>query len=438
MRVRSRIHRHVRKALKVLASLLLLYVMSSLVFDFLIWHEIHSIRREGDPITLAQHIPPVPPDAQNGAIIYQKAFRLIDSQREFTALHSLIFQKQGGENATAWTQARAEIPNFMPVVELAREAASKSRCSFKADWKRGYFPANPDVRLLSDLLCAYSLVLDHDGDNDAAISNLELALRAADSIKNDHTYISCLIRMSLCKTIADTAYKIVLDHGVDQNKARILCDALAWDSFEAEIPVMLKCERATYSNTYDEIARSGSLPSELYDADSFSKWRRFQGSLIARPLLRADQLRYLRAMRRTIKDCGIPFRKLPAPEQHGAYEGDCEIGFWLSDVFDIDIRGLRSSVDSYRAHINGTRVAIALCVYSARIGKYPQSLDDLTKLGWKLDLQDPFSGKDFVYKPQPNGFLLYSIGPDLTDNGGKQDEDDPIPPDGYDMVWAER
>jgi len=40
-----------------------------------------------------------------------------------------------------------------------------------------------------------------------------------------------------------------------------------------------------------------------------------------------------------------------------------------------------------------------------------------SRLGWKLP-QDPFSGKDFVYKRQGKGFLLYSIGENLKDDGG--------------------
>ena len=33
--------------------------------------------------------------------------------------------------------------------------------------------------------------------------------------------------------------------------------------------------------------------------------------------------------------------------------------------------------------------------------------------------QDPFSGKPLVYRPQGTNWLLYSVGPDRVDNGGK-------------------
>ena len=40
-----------------------------------------------------------------------------------------------------------------------------------------------------------------------------------------------------------------------------------------------------------------------------------------------------------------------------------------------------------------------------------------TKLGWKLP-DDPFSGKALIYKPRAKGFVIYSIGPNMKDNGG--------------------
>jgi hypothetical protein len=34
--------------------------------------------------------------------------------------------------------------------------------------------------------------------------------------------------------------------------------------------------------------------------------------------------------------------------------------------------------------------------------------------------QDPFDGQPLRYRPQGHGYMLYSIGPDLKDDGGKR------------------
>jgi hypothetical protein len=54
--------------------------------------------------------------------------------------------------------------------------------------------------------------------------------------------------------------------------------------------------------------------------------------------------------------------------------------------------------------------------YKKEHGAFPR---DLSVLGAQ-DLVDPCTGKPLVYRPEPNGFLLYSAGPDLTDDGGAE------------------
>ena len=53
---------------------------------------------------------------------------------------------------------------------------------------------------------------------------------------------------------------------------------------------------------------------------------------------------------------------------------------------------------------------------------------------WPLE-KDPFTGLDFIYRPQVKGFLLYSLDKDLQDNGGityTKGSEDGAP---RDIVW---
>ena len=49
-------------------------------------------------------------------------------------------------------------------------------------------------------------------------------------------------------------------------------------------------------------------------------------------------------------------------------------------------------------------------------GRIPDQLRQA--LEWETP-EDPFSGKDFVYRRDDKGYLLYSLGSDLDDDGGK-------------------
>jgi hypothetical protein len=68
-------------------------------------------------------------------------------------------------------------------------------------------------------------------------------------------------------------------------------------------------------------------------------------------------------------------------------------------------------------------LSLALREYRQRHGRYPASLKALAPAIFEGLPTDPFSQKPFVYRPKGKGYLLYSVGPDRTDNGGK-----PVPP----------
>ena len=67
-------------------------------------------------------------------------------------------------------------------------------------------------------------------------------------------------------------------------------------------------------------------------------------------------------------------------------------------------------------------------------GQYPKNLNELVTTGYLKNLpMDCFSDKPLVYKKTDDDFLLYSYGPDCTDNGGKPGYNN----DGqYQMWWG--
>jgi hypothetical protein len=83
--------------------------------------------------------------------------------------------------------------------------------------------------------------------------------------------------------------------------------------------------------------------------------------------------------------------------------------------------GLAAAEAQYRAAMcfELTKLAFALAQYRADHGSYPPKLADLLpKYVAKLP-QDVFSDADFHYRCEGGGFLLYSVGPNGQDNGGK-------------------
>jgi hypothetical protein len=82
--------------------------------------------------------------------------------------------------------------------------------------------------------------------------------------------------------------------------------------------------------------------------------------------------------------------------------------------------------DRANARLELTRVAIALAIYRAEQGAYPNKLDDLAPgILDKVPL-DFFNSQPFHYSREGNGYLLYSVGENGIDDGGKSDVDNPL------------
>jgi hypothetical protein len=69
-----------------------------------------------------------------------------------------------------------------------------------------------------------------------------------------------------------------------------------------------------------------------------------------------------------------------------------------------------------------TEISLALAAYRADRGGYPAALDDLTPAYLPAIPPDLFCEKPPIYHPMPTGYLLYSVGPDMIDNGGGNDD----------------
>jgi len=76
----------------------------------------------------------------------------------------------------------------------------------------------------------------------------------------------------------------------------------------------------------------------------------------------------------------------------------------------------------YRAKISheSTVTILALKQYRLEKNEYPAILDELVTAGYLKELPtDPYSDKPLVYKRIGDDFILYSVGPNFTDDGGE-------------------
>src|SRR5262249_44409239 len=70
-------------------------------------------------------------------------------------------------------------------------------------------------------------------------------------------------------------------------------------------------------------------------------------------------------------------------------------------------------------------LAFALAWYHADHRRYPKALGELQPKYLAEIPQDISSGNSLIYRPTGDGYLLYSVGPNGKDDGGRGREDEP-------------
>jgi hypothetical protein len=77
-----------------------------------------------------------------------------------------------------------------------------------------------------------------------------------------------------------------------------------------------------------------------------------------------------------------------------------------------------------KTDVHATVAVLAILRYSKDKGSFPEDLEQLISAGYlKQPPDDVFSVKPLVYRKTDDDFILYSVGPNLTDEGGEYSRD---------------
>jgi hypothetical protein len=154
---------------------------------------------------------------------------------------------------------------------------------------------------------------------------------------------------------------------------------------------------------------------------------------VSRAFSYAAQSCQLDLMREYLEAASKPFYEGKAPEPFPAAQG-----WWWGSPNVLVIKTLRPSLDAYRGSVENHRASIRvlrlLNALQTRVGADAGQPSKLPDLGLPSDvITDPFDGQPLRVKKLPQGWLIYSVGPNGIDDGGVLDNktDVGLGPPGY-------
>ncbi len=387
--------------------------------------EITAIKAKGEPITPADLIGKPIPDADNGAVVYERVFTLMDSGKYDAPQKALEeFAYSGSPDPQLLTKARQAFTQIRPVLDMVEEAASRPRCRFPMNPSDFALPPeNARLRSIARLILATTKLCEREGRTDDAVRYARLGFMHADSRKDRPTIMDVLVREAILQIASSAMRDAFRQVNVSEQQSKGVFDVLANIDMDAQYIIALQGERIILLEQAASMPGwslvQDSLPKSISDNVIGTAVSRVAGLAYDEACPRGDRADWLRFMATQIEGVRLSYKEA---RSRGLFHNRSAwpVYAMLSEMCGSHLGTLQfRRFEAKSRMITCDQVLLALLAYKARFGGYPSSIQELkSKLGWKLPV-DPFTGKDFIYKKQTKGFILYSVGPDMNDDGGQ-------------------
>jgi len=409
-----------------------------------------DLEKDGRPMRAADVIPPQVPDAQNGAMLYASGALLLKAQpspetgQPDARREDLLgyLSAQAGE-FTAGTLDPNQHAEFRQLIEqevvtsalsAIRQGTQRPACRFDCDYETGMSmnPQLSDLKTLARILAAKACLEGEAGRPEAAWDLVQALAKMADGLRTEPTIMSQLVRMALNGLSCATIQKLGSTTLPDNQQYDSLMSFL--DTLDDLRPLVLAVdgERLLMGEWLFTLPK-GELYKELGQVFSEDYWPEIVHRLVFlritfKPFFLGDHAAYLQLMRKYAQFFEQPF----SADRRDNLEKE-----WLAvPKRYLLTRSLTPAIGRIKeihcrmvANVRITRTGLALLRYRETHGSLPETLDALG-LG---DVSDPFTGKPLLYHSDGKGFIVYSVGEDLKDNGGSPRQ--PKRHTDFDIVW---
>jgi hypothetical protein len=415
----------------VVIALILLPLLGIAIFHLMtgraLEKRMNAVRAQGLPITLdeldASYT--IPPDVENAADLYLDAFNnLVKWSGEDKERLPLV----GNASLPARTAAISE-PNQILIREyladnqetlkILHEAASLPHARYPVDLSQGFDSLTPwlsQVRQCARLLQLQALMHVEQDDPNQALNSVRSGLALAQSLKSP-ILIDYLVRIAASAMQLQTLERIMcrssLTHEQLESMAKLVHDPQAAFS----IKYALIGERCTGLSVF-------RMPLRAMNGMAVSDNpmpRLVLGPMRAVGLLKREAVGYLDIMQDYIQATD-----LPAPEGVATAKGIAQAvergqrGGFLTRMFAPALGRVMELESRAQAHRLVAYCALAVEQYRLGTGELPESLDKLVPQYLDTVPLDPFDGQPLRYRLLNQGFVVYSIGEDLSDDGGQE------------------
>jgi hypothetical protein len=313
-----------------------------------------------------------------------------------------------------------------PELAQLREASQRPKTKFPVLWERGIAAQIPHLGPMQRTTQVYRLGVAANlakGNNAAAMQYLRDGFRVYYALRTECALVSGLVRISCLRVIEEA----VIEDGALQKwsveELREIESLLATVNLANDYEFAIESERALVNTVYGEmIGKSDGELSKFGNMAGISN-ARTSLSLYPRGWFRLSQVKTNEYFDQRIRS-GLQIKSNP-PEDALLRPG---VGFFQRlpyVLFVLTVPALNDVQKKY-AHASAfhdqVRIACALERFRRKNTSYPENLDALSPEIVATVPADPVNGLPMRYRRTgDDAFILWSVGPNLIDDGGKSD-----------------
>jgi hypothetical protein len=323
-----------------------------------------------------------------------------------------------------------ELDNVAAALAKARELADRPHGRYPVVWRDDYIgtvmPHLDHPRTVVRMLSIDALVRSRDGDGEGAVRSCRAALNVGRSIGDEPATVSQRVRAAC---ILATVHELERVLASTQPSPGTLAEMQTSLELEDAQPFLLRSLRAARVAYFQPLEL---MRTRQFDRGGYGLRPSLLGStadgLVDQQRAAACEAAYLRWTTAMVEAAKLPtesqearLRLLPEPKEQlpvlmaAMSRGDD----WVQ---------IARYFNRVHAELRCATVALAAERYRLAKNRWPDKVDDLIPQYLAAVPADPFDGKPLRFARRPDGGVIYSVGPDQIDDGGKQDRKHPEQP----------
>ncbi len=384
--------------------------------------ELAKIRAAGEPLTMAEAAPRADSPQTNAAMLYLQVFQVsFDPATAASNQNTGLNRYQIPSDWKTGDMTTAELmrpvladPRCQDDLRVIRRASLRPECAFPVRWEDGadaLFPHMARMRQATRLAAAQAMLCAKDGEPDEAVDWLCTGYRMADHASLEPTLIGQLVAVAILAITNRAAESVLNTVGLTPAQTARLRSAVDRLRLAERFHRALLGERAMGLETAERVRQEpGYLAQATGGEGAEAVVFAIMGAGVFRPYFKLEEANYLRSMTAMVQQARRPSRAT------GAASVEIQPGFgnMISAMLIPVLRRASFKRDQALAELDLLRTALELKAYRTAHGSYPPRLP----VPGVTVREDVFSGKPLGYRRTDKGFVLWSVGPNLQDDGG--------------------